>query len=106
MGDLVKSEVRELGRFLGIPNEIITAVPTDGLWDDNRHDEMQIGATYEELEWAIEYTTAIAQGAMGGSLSERQKEVLAIYTVLHTKAIHKLDPIPVFKVQKIHTNGK
>lgn len=104
IGDLVKSEVRELGRFLGIPNQIITAAPTDGLWDDNRQDETQIGATYAELEWAMACSDPKSTVVM--PLSERQKEVLAIYAALHIKAIHKLDPIPVFKVQKIHQNGK
>ena len=48
----MKSEVRELGKSLNINQEIIDAPPTDGLWDDGRTDETQIGATYEELEWS------------------------------------------------------
>ena len=50
IADLYKTEVRELGRFLGVIPEIIDAKPTDGLWDDGRTDEDQIGATYEQLE--------------------------------------------------------
>ena len=55
IADLYKTEVRELGRYLGVPQDIINATPTDGLWDDDRNDEEQIGATYEELEWVMEY---------------------------------------------------
>ena len=57
IADLYKTEVRELGGYLGVMNEIIDATPTDGLWDDGRSDEDQIGATYAELEEAIENGT-------------------------------------------------
>ena len=50
IADLYKTEVRELGRELGVIPEIINAVPTDGLWEDGRNDEDQIGASYEQLE--------------------------------------------------------
>ena len=50
LADLYKTEVRELGRELGVIPEIITATPTDGLWEDGRNDEDQIGASYEQLE--------------------------------------------------------
>ncbi len=55
IADLMKSEVYALGRELGISDEILTALPTDGLWEDNRTDESQIGAGYDELEWAMTY---------------------------------------------------
>ena len=54
IADLYKTEVRELGGYLGVMDEIIDATPTDGLWDDGRSDEDQIGATYAELEEAME----------------------------------------------------
>ena len=54
IGDLKKSEVYHIGEFLGIHTDILNAVPTDGLFGDNRSDEDQIGATYNELEWAME----------------------------------------------------
>ena len=53
IADLLKSEVFEIGKELGVINSILAAAPTDGLWGDNRTDEDQIGATYPELEWAM-----------------------------------------------------
>ncbi len=53
IADLMKSEVRELAKNMGINSEIIEAAPTDGLWGDNRTDEDKIGATYDELEWTM-----------------------------------------------------
>ena len=53
IGDLLKSEVFMLSKYLNIIKEIQDAEPTDGLWDDNRNDEEQIGATYKEIEWAM-----------------------------------------------------
>ncbi len=75
---------------LGILQSIIDAAPTDGLWDDGRTDEDQIGATYEELEWAMEY-------AEGDPLDDRKKEVLEIYRGFHTANKHKMVAIPIFK---------
>ena len=53
IADLMKSQVRELAAHLGVHGSIVHAAPTDGLWDDNRTDEDQLGATYDELEWAM-----------------------------------------------------
>lgn len=89
IADLTKTQVRELARELGVNKEIIDAPPTDGLWEDGRSDEDQIGATYEELEWAMEYKA--------GDATERQKEVLEIYNRFHAQNKHKMEPIPVFK---------
>jgi len=91
IADLLKSEVRELGRHLGVLQEIIDARPTDGLWGDNRSDEDQIGASYEELEWALEYYDL---GHSGKGLSLRQKEVLEIYKSRHLTTKHKLEVPP------------
>ncbi|MFK8045954.1 MAG: NAD(+) synthase [Crocinitomicaceae bacterium] len=89
IADLYKTEVFALAKFLGVPESIQNAAPTDGLWDDERTDEGQIGATYPELEWAMEY-----QGD-GADLTERQKEVRETYRRLHTANKHKMVPIPV-----------
>ena len=94
IADLMKSEVYEIARHLGINQEIIEAAPTDGLWGDDRTDEDQIGASYDELEWAMK---AIDQG-LTENLNDRQSKVLAIYTKLHNANIHKMVPIPVCEV--------
>ena len=75
IADLLKSEVFLLGKFLGIIEDILQAPPTDGLWEDNRTDESQIGASYAELEWAM----AAEADERNGNLTERQNEVLSIY---------------------------
>ena len=92
IADLLKSEVRELANFLNVSQEIIKAKPTDGLWGDNRSDEDQIGATYEELEWAMEYCDSSSPKS---NLSSREKEILRIYMDRHTKTKHKLETPPV-----------
>lgn len=89
IADLKKSEVWELGREIGVRKDIIEAKPTDGLWADDRSDEDQIGATYPELEWAMEFE------GDESALSERQKEVLKIYRSYHRANRHKMIPIPV-----------
>jgi NAD+ synthase len=83
IADLYKTEVRELGGYLGVMDEIIDAQPTDGLWDDGRNDEDQIGATYAELEEAMENGTG--------------KAVDILYK-FNTNNKHKMDPIPTFKL--------
>ena len=84
LADLYKTEVRELGRELGVIPEIITATPTDGLWEDGRNDEDQIGASYEQLEEAME------TGA-GPGLEALQK--------FYAQNRHKIDPIPTYKLE-------
>ena len=76
IADLLKSEVYALAKVLGIHDEIIQALPTDGLWTDNRTDESQIGASYDELEWAMSFE---ARNGDEENLNARQKEALAIY---------------------------
>lgn len=89
IADLTKTEVFELAGSLNIVNSILTAKPTDGLWEDGRSDEDQMGATYPELEWAMEFT------GNEETLNPRQKEVLAIYRKLNKANKHKMEPIPV-----------
>jgi len=83
IADLYKSEVWELGEYLDVDQRIVDAKPTDGLWDDGRNDEDQIGATYVELEEAMENKTGIAVNI----LEEYNK-----------KNRHKMEPIPTFKL--------
>lgn len=90
IADLMKSEVKKLAKDIGVNSEIINAQPTDGLWGDNRTDEDQLGATYKELEWAMNYK-------QNGSLTDRQKTVLKIYNKFNTQNQHKMLPIPIFK---------
>lgn len=99
IGDLLKSEVRAMCRALGVLPELSEAVPTDGLWDDTRTDEDQIGATYDELEWAMEFFESNDPEDVhlwGGEVTARQRQVLDIYNKWHTAGAHKLSPIPVF----------
>jgi NAD+ synthase len=96
IADLMKSEVYVLGKALGIINAILDAPPTDGLWADNRTDESQLGATYDELEWAMLFE-AESDGNVD-RLSVRQKEVLSIYRRFHRLNRHKMEPIPVLKI--------
>lgn len=87
IADLTKSEVKKLAHFCGIIENIINAEPTDGLWEDGRTDESQIGATYAELEWAFQHNG-------NKKLTKRQEKVLSIYKRLHKKNLHKMKPIP------------
>lgn len=92
IADLYKTEVYELGEYLGVNDAIMKAPPTDGLWGDDRTDEDQIGASYPELEWAMEFDGDESE------LSKRQKEVLEIYRKLHRANKHKMEAIPVCEV--------
>ena len=83
IADLYKSEVWELGRHLGINEAIINAAPTDGLWEDGRTDEDQIGVSYSQLEEAMEKGT-------GPGL-----ETLEHFSKQNR---HKMEPIPTFKL--------
>ena len=83
IADCNKSQVWELGRHLGVSDEIINAQPTDGLWEDGRTDEDQIGATYEELEEAME--------------NGEGKGVDILYK-FNNQNSHKMQPIPTFKL--------
>lgn len=97
IADLMKSEVYALAKYLGVNQEIIKAAPTDGLWGDDRTDEDQIGATYDELEWAM------LQQEQQKSLDEfngRQREVYEIYLRLNRANQHKMNPIPVCEIPK------
>ncbi|MDR0227703.1 MAG: NAD(+) synthase [Flavobacteriaceae bacterium] len=92
IADLMKSEVRAIGEYLQIPTSIIKAKPTDGLFGDDRSDEDQLGASYDELEQAM---IAFENGISIDSLTGREKEVFTIYTRLNRINQHKVNPIPV-----------
>ena len=94
IADLMKSEVREMARELGVSSQILDAQPTDGLWGDSRTDEDQIGATYDELEWAMKVTKK--EFSDYSSWSNRKKEVWRIYNRFNDINKHKMRPIPVF----------
>ena len=91
IANLSKTQVRNLGEILGIDTQIIQAPPTDGLWEDERTDEEQIGASYEELEWAMDNINE-----NHNAFSNREKEVMDIYLHFHKKNQHKMQAIPVF----------
>lgn len=95
IADLTKSEVRNLSHALGIIPEIVNAIPTDGLWEDNRSDEDQIGASYEELEWAMEYENISPINRP--ATTQRQSQVLDIYRKFNTQNKHKMISIPTYK---------
>lgn len=97
IADLVKTEVFELGKYLGVPESILSAKPTDGLWGDDRSDEDQIGASYPELEWAMKMKDS---GKSANDFSGRELEVFEIYTRLNTANQHKMNPIPVCEIPK------
>jgi len=94
IADLMKSEVRALAQELGVTSSIIKAAPVDGLWADNRTDEQQIGATYNELEWAIQFKSKKLK-IKNQKINSRQKEVLEIFTRFNKMNAHKMKPIPV-----------
>ena len=109
IGDLFKSEVRELAAHLGVTEDIVKAAPTDGLWADGRTDEDQIGATYDELEWAMQLLSRIEMSETTlekvrqekqEDLTERQWEVLAIYLKRHNANRHKMKMPPVCIVER------
>ena len=83
IADLYKTEVWKLGETLGVDERICDAIPTDGLWDDGRCDEDQIGASYEQLEEAMEY---------------RRGPAVDILDEYNKKNSHKMNPIPTFKL--------
>lgn len=97
IGGLTKSEVFELAAHLGVPESILRAAPTDGLFGDDRTDEQQIGATYPEIEWAM---AQYDNGATAGLFTGRKREVFDIYTSRHCANRHKMVMPPVCEVPK------
>jgi len=83
IADLYKTEVWELGKHLGVDSRIIEATPTDGLWNDGRTDEDQLGTTYVALEEAMESGTG---------------DAVKILETFNNMNSHKMNPIPTFKL--------
>ncbi len=94
IADLTKTDVFAVAKALGIIESIQQAKPTDGLFGDDRSDEDQLGASYPELEWAMALRDA-GTSVNAEELTERQRQVLAIYDRLHAVNAHKWRPIPV-----------
>ena len=80
IADCLKTEVWDMGKELGINQEIIEADPTDGLWKDGRTDEQQVGLSYEEIEEAM----------LNEKSPNRDR-----YLEIRSKNVHKMEPIPV-----------
>lgn len=97
IADLMKSEVYEIGEFLNIPNSIMKAAPSDGLFGDARSDEDQIGASYPELEWAMEQK---AQGKVANDFEGRERTVFEIFLRFNRNNQHKMNPIPICEIPK------
>jgi NAD+ synthase len=85
IADCLKTEVWDIGKELGINQEIIDADPTDGLWTDGRTDEQQVGLSYEEIEEAM----------LNEQSSNRNR-----YMEIRSKNVHKMEPIPVCVLPK------
>jgi NAD+ synthase len=97
IADLLKSQVYELAKYLDVPKSIQKAQPTDGLFGDTRTDEDQIGASYDELEWAMQMKD---NGKILTDFSGREKSVFKIYQSRHNANRHKMVPIPVCEIPK------
>lgn len=96
IADLMKSEVYEIAAELNIIDSIQNAKPTDGLFGDNRTDEDQLGASYDELEWAM----SVYENHKPEDFTDRKKEVLEIFNKFNRAMQHKINPIPVAKIPK------
>jgi NAD+ synthase len=101
IADLYKTEVYALAKDLNLIESIQNAIPTDGLWDAERTDEDQIGATYPELEKIQkEYGTKTGEDYEG-----RDKEVFMIFDRMHKAAKHKMVPIPICDIPEEWREG-
>ena len=98
IGDLYKSEVYGLAKEMGVNENILNAIPTDDLWDDKRSDEQQIGATYDELENTMKKLKSHNGRFYNMESTDREKEVVEIYSKHRNKNMHKMLPIPVCKL--------
>lgn len=92
IADLMKSEVYAVGKYLHIIDEIMKAAPTDGLFGDSRSDEDQLGASYDELEWAM---LQKEEGKKPEDFEARNRQVFEVYERLNSANQHKMLPIPV-----------
>lgn len=106
IADLYKTEVWMLGEHLGVDERIISAAPTDGLWDDGRTDTDQLGVSYQLLEWVMESGITNWYGDpidkldqwQGKPLTEEQRSAVNQYVKFNTQNKHKMVEIPTFKL--------
>lgn len=110
LGNITKTEVWAVAVALGINQEIIDAKPTDGLWANSPSDEDQIGASYSELEWAMEFcfdhyigfdnctidSGVAAVAKFETENIERKEQVMRIYMTRNRANHHKMVPAPIF----------
>ena len=97
IADLMKTEVRALAKTVGVSDAILKAPPTDGLWDDDRNDEDQLGATYEELEWAMKQHQS---GKVADDFVGKELRIMSTFLKHHNTNKHKMNPIPVCEIPK------
>jgi len=97
IADLMKSDVFALATYLEVPNSILVAQPSDGLFGDEKTDEQQLGASYDELEWAM---LEDENNNDSTNYTEREKKVFEIYKRLNTINQHKMNPIPVCVINR------
>ena len=95
IADLMKSEIFEISKELKINKEILEAKPTDGLWDDDRTDEDQIGASYDDLEIVMD---SLEKGVSPEKFDNKTREDFNIYIKHHNANKHKMKSIPVCKI--------
>lgn len=103
IGDCLKTEVWDMGREFGLPQEIIDAAPTDGLWTDDRTDEDQLGMSYPELERAMANDALEKQcvyNTLPIHMSKEEQTQLRKYRAIRARNLHKMEPIPVCKIDK------
>ena len=92
IADCYKTEVWQMGRELGVLQDIIDAPPTDGLWDDGRTDEDQLGLTYADLEVAMRMDLGEIKSTVPELVANLEK-----FRAIQARSLHKMNPIPVFK---------
>lgn len=104
IGDCMKTDVWDMGRELGLPQDIIDAPPTDGLWDDGRTDEDQLGMSYQDLETAmrLDHWEREERHLVPGllTMSREEKTNLKRYRQIRSRNLHKMQPIPVCQMPK------
>ena len=103
IGDCLKTQVWDMGREFGLPQEIIDAPPTDGLWTDDRTDEDQLGMSYPDLERAMANDVFERQDVYNTlpiELGREERAQLKKYRAIRARNLHKMEPIPVCKFDK------
>ena len=103
IGDCLKTEVWDMGREFGLPQEIIDAAPTDGLWTDDRTDEDQLGMSYPDLERAMandRLDRECVYNTLPIQMSKEERAQLKTYRAIRARNLHKMEPIPVCKIDK------